>query len=167
MSICIYALALAVRGALLEVSGLAYVMVLSPVRLGVDGFLYDRFAWACTGQICSGLGTSIPWAGLGRGWICSPLGELGWAGFKFTSTSNLANGPGFARLGTGWPALGHPDIDIYIYIYIHLHMYIYSIYICVYLHISMWILTYIYMSIYMRLGACSSGRAAGGTHNMF
>ena len=74
------------------------VMVLSPVRLGVDGFIYETFAWACPGRVCSGLGSPIPWAGLGRVWICSRLVGPGWAGFKFTSTSNLANGPGFAGL---------------------------------------------------------------------
>ena len=74
------------------------VTVSSLVRLGVDGFIYDRFALACPGRVCSGLGSSIPWAGLGLVWICSRLGGPGWAGFQFESTSNLANGPGFAGL---------------------------------------------------------------------
>ena len=74
------------------------VTVLSPFRLGVDGFLYDRFAWACPGRVCSVLGSSIPWAGLGWVWICSPLGGPGRAGFKSASASNLANGPGLVGL---------------------------------------------------------------------
>ena len=73
-------------------------MVLSPVRLGVDGFIYGRFAWACLGEAYSGLGSSVPWAGLGRVRICSPPGGPGWAVSKSTSTSNLALDRGFARL---------------------------------------------------------------------
>ena len=80
------------------------VMVLSPVRLGVDGFIYETFAWACPGRVCSGLGSTIPWAGLGRVWICLPPGGPGWAGFKFTSTSNLANGSGCAGLTRAGPS---------------------------------------------------------------
>ena len=73
-------------------------MVLSLVRLGVDGFIYDRFAWACPGRVCSGLGSSFPWAKLGRVLICSPPGGPGWAGFEFIATSNLVNRLGFAGL---------------------------------------------------------------------
>ncbi len=60
------------------------VMVLSPVRLGVDG------------SYMTGL-HELARAGFARVLGLQSLGS-GWAGFKFTSTSNLANGPGFAGL---------------------------------------------------------------------
>ena len=45
-------------------------------------------------------------AGLGRVSICIYL--------------KLGQRAGFCRVGTGWPALGYPDIYIYIYVYIHI-----------------------------------------------